>query len=336
MSELTVIVPSWNQKELLRNCLLSLQKQTAPCRILIVDNGSTDSTAEMVSEERQFFPTPLEYINLGSNLGFARAVNEGIQSSRTEFVALLNNDTEADTRWVEVGLCAFVEFPDYAFFASRIINYYRRTSLDSAGDCCNRQGIPYKRGFGQPVEAFSQIEPVLGASAAAAFYRRALFEEIGFFDEGFFMYLEDVDFSLRAQLRGRRCLYLPEAIVYHIEAASDPGRRTKEETLRVEQKSKGAKDGLWSVVCGLWSPIDNQRAGIQSYCSSRRVYWITRNRWQLMITYQPLRHLPWLLYGWVRSAFFHLLKGGCFGSFLQGLLAGLLRTPQALKKRIAI
>ena len=72
------------------------------------------------------------------------------------------------------------------------------------------------------MEKFSQTQPVLGASAAAAFYLRRLFEDIGFFDEDFVIYLEDVDLSLRAQLLGHRCLYLPDAIVYHMEAASDP------------------------------------------------------------------------------------------------------------------
>ena len=318
--QLTVVVPTWNQKDLLRSCLDSLRRQTAHCAVLVVDNGSNDSTAEMVAHE---FPN-FQYLNLGRNQGFAKAVNVGIKSCDAEFIALLNNDTEADTRWVDTGLRAFREQPDYWYFASKIVNYFRRDQLDSAGDCYSRTGLPYKRGSGEPVERFVEPQPVLGASAGAAFYRRALFDEIGFFDEDFFMYLEDVDLSLRAQVAGRRCLYLPEAVVYHIEAASDPHRQSKEGNrarLRTQQPA-----------------VANQppAEGSQPYRSPARVYWITRNRWQLMVTYQPLRHLPWLAYGWIRSALFHLLKAGFLGSFVRGLAAGVLQTPRALKKRTAI
>ena len=215
-----MIIPTWNRKDLLRNCLSSLQRQTAPCSVLIVDNGSTDSTQEMVKTE---FPR-VDYLSLHSNQGFAKAVNSGILSTGSSFVALLNNDTEADPLWAEAGLHAFLRHREYSFFASRIIRYCQRTHLDGAGDCYSRSGLPYKRGLGEPAGQFSVSEPVLGASAGAAFYRRSFFDEVGLFDESFFMYLEDVDLSLRAQLAGHRCLYLPDAIVYHIEAASDPER----------------------------------------------------------------------------------------------------------------
>ena len=306
---LTVIVPTWNQKELLRNCLNSLKRQTVSCTVLIVDNGSADSTAEMVRSGFAHF----HYLNLGHNHGFAQAVNIGIQRSTTEFIALLNNDAEADRLWVEAGLRAFRKYPDYWFFASRIVNYLYRDRLDSAGDCYNCVGLPYKRGSGEPIQRFSEPQPVLGASAGAAFYRRALFDEIGFFDEDFFIYLEDVDLSLRAQLAGRPCLYFPEAVVNHLEAASDPDRPAS---------------GFPNAPSHTGSEL--------AYYSSTRVYWITRNRWQLMIAYQPVRHLPWLIYGWSRSVFFHLFKAGFFAAFLRGLAAGILQTPRALKKRMAM
>ena len=323
MSKLTVVIPTWNQSELLRHCLHALHHQSLSCQILVVDNGSTDGTEEMIEEMQSDFSGRLERVDLGANWGFARAVNEGIQATQTEFVALLNNDTEADPRWIEVGLSALVEFSDYSFFASRIINYRHRHALDSAGDGYSRGGIPYKRGFGQPRETYPEIEPVLGASAAAAFYRRVLFKDIGFFDEDFFMYLEDVDWSLRAQLAGHRCLYLPEAVVYHLEAASDPGGKA------IEVQSERTLDTVGTGV-------PDQRPDIRPRYSPQRVYWITRNRWQLMITYQPLRHIPWLIYGWTRSLASHLLMVGFLGSFLLGLYAGLLSTPHAFRKRLGL
>lgn len=310
--EITVIVPTWNRKELLSRCLDSLRRQTAPCRVLVVDDGSTDGTEELVRHQFSAF----DYLRLGQNLGFCRAVNEGIRRAYTPFLALLNNDTEADPGWMEAGLSAFERFPSYWFFASRIVNFFARDLLDSAGDCYSRSGMPYKRGGGRRLGEFSRSGPVLGASAGAAFYRRDLFDRIGLFDESYHMYLEDVDLSLRAQLAGYPCLYLPDAVVYHIEAASDPGRRT--------QALEGANR----------PPSSGCRAStIRPFYSDRRVYWITRNRWQLMVTHQPVRHLPWLLYGWTRSFLFHLLKAGCAGAFLRGLAAGIRSSPRALAKR---
>jgi GT2 family glycosyltransferase len=295
--EVTVVVPTWNRSDLLRTCLSSLQMQTIRPRVLVVDNGSTDDTEQMMHSE---FPE-FQYLKLPGNLGFARAVNLGIQRADSPLVALLNNDTEADELWIERAVSAALQYPEYAFFASRMVNYFDRKVLDSAGDVYLRTGLPLKRGSGLPADTFPKAAPVLGASAGAAFYRREIFDRIGLLDEDYHMYLEDVEFSLRAQLAGFRCLYVPEAIVYHIEAASDPDR-------------------------------GRSRSGV--FYSDRRVYWITRNRWQLMVTYQPLRHLPWLAFGWTRSLFFHLLKAGHTWAFLRGISAGILLTPKAARKRL--
>jgi len=301
--ELTIIIPTWNRRKLLQRCLTSLAQQTAPCSVLVVDNGSVDSTQQMCQTEFSQF----SYLRLDGNLGFAKAVNLGIRQTQTEYVALLNNDTEADSDWVRSGLDAFERYPDYWFFASRMVNFFQREYLDSAGDCYGRSGLPLKRGFAQTIEKYPDPEPVLGASAGAAFYRRSLFKRIGLFDEGFSIYLEDIDFSLRAQLQGFGCLYLPDAVVFHVEAASDVDR-----------------------------PPDLFSSGPRPFYSKNRVFWITRNRWQLMITYQPFRNLPWLLYGWSKSFMFHLFKGGFTVSFLKGLLAGMTLSFRAIRKRLKL
>jgi len=249
----------------------------------------------------------LGYLRLDSNLGFAKAVNAGINQIQTEFVALLNNDTQADPDWVKSGLEAFDRYPEYWFFASRMVNFFQRQYLDSAGDCYGKSGLPIKRGFGRVLGTYPNPEPVLGASAGAAFYRRILFEKIGLFDEEFRMYLEDVDFSLRAQLHGYGCCYLPDAVVYHMEAASDVDR----------------------------SP-DNSPTGLVPYYSKNRVFWITRNRWLLMITYQPFRNFPWLVYGWFKSFLFHLVKAGFTFSFLKGIIAGTAWSLYAGRKRLKL
>ena len=309
--QLTVIIPSWNQARLLDACLTSLQKQTRLPAILVVDNGSRDETPTVLSR----FPA-VHCQRLPENQGFARAVNAALRRVKTPYVALLNNDTEAHPEWVEQGLLGFGRYSDYSFFASRIVHYFDRRYLDSAGDCYPPSGLPEKRGLGQLQHLFDASCEVLGASAGASFYRRTMFEETGLLDEDFYMYLEDVEFSLRARMLGHRCRYLPGAIVYHIEAASDPERAAGPP---VEgRKPEGGKDAAGPP---------------RIYYSATRVFWITRNRWNLMIIYQPGTNTLNLVFGWVKSACFHLLKAGFFGAFLSGLWAGLRSTPRSWRKR---
>lgn len=297
---ITVVIPTWNRWELLQNCLDSLFDQSHVPRILVVDNGSSDGTREKL---RNYYP-PVQVLGLTRNLGFARAVNLGLQRVHTPYVALLNNDTVADREWVAAGLEALQSCTEYGFFASRMLMLPDRSRLDSAGDLYGRTGLPLKRGNGEPADRYLEREEVLGASAGAAFYRMELFRRVGGFDEDFHIYLEDVEWSLRARLFGYRCLYLPEAVVYHWEAASDPDRK-----------------------------LDASATGPEAYYSSHRVYWITRNRWLLMVLYQCWCHAPWLLYGWLRSLGFHLFKAGHVAAFLRGLAAGVRATPEALRKR---
>ena len=310
-SDLTVVIPTWNQAGLLDGCLTSLQQQTRVPGILVVDNGSTDATPTVLSG----FPL-VQCQRLPENQGFARAVNAGLRRVSTPYVALLNNDTQVHPEWAEQGLLGFSRHPDFSFFASRIVHYFDRRYLDSAGDCYLPSGLPCKRGSGQPQHRFDVSCEVLGASAGAAFYRRTLFQEVGLLDEDFFMYLEDVEFSLRARMLGYRCRYLPQAIVYHMEAASDPERAGRPPAQG--RKPESGKDTAEPP---------------RIYYSATRVFWITRNRWNLMIIYQTGANTLHLVFGWLKSACFHLFRAGFFGAFLRGLWAGLISTPQSWHKR---
>ncbi len=330
---LTVIIPTWNRVRLLERCLTSLAKQRVRCPVLVVDNGSTDPTREMLETR---FPG-LEVLALEENQGFARAVNRGILHCNSDYVALLNNDTEVDPGWAEAGLAAFDGHPSYWFLASRMVDFRRRDLIDSAGDGYDRTGMPFKRGRGDPCELHRKSRPVLGASAGAAFYRRELFDRIGLFDETYYMYLEDVELSLRAQLTGHPCLYVPESVVYHIEAASDSSRDELVADLLAPEKDEPGTDRLAKINPGVGSGEPALAPPPLPVCySPARVYWITRNRWQLMVTYQLGRNLFRLAYGWARSTAFHAVKAGYLGSFLRGLAAGMARTPQALAKRFRV
>ncbi|MFQ5586485.1 MAG: glycosyltransferase family 2 protein, partial [Thermodesulfobacteriota bacterium] len=142
-----------------------------------------------------------------------------------EYIALLNNDTEVDPRWLEELVSALERRPETGFCASKMLNFYRRNIIDTAGDGFSRYGLAFKRGARrEDGPEYNREEYVFGACAGAAVYRRELFEEVGLFDEDFFAYLEDVDLSFRAQLKGFRCLYVPTAVVYHMMGGTSGGR----------------------------------------------------------------------------------------------------------------
>jgi hypothetical protein len=220
----TVVIPNWNGKRFLNLCLTSLGEQSfEDFETVLVDNGSTDDS---VGFTRQNFPR-VRVIPLGDNLGFSAAVNAGIEASRAEYVALLNNDTEADPGWLAALVRAADSRPEAGLFASKLVDFHDRRLLDGAGDALRHSGLPYRVGH-RELDRGQYDEPtfVFGACAAAAMYRRTLFEEIGSFDEDFFAYCEDGDVSFRAQLAGHACLYVPGAVVYHVGSASTGGKRS--------------------------------------------------------------------------------------------------------------
>jgi GT2 family glycosyltransferase len=183
----------------------------------MVDNGSTDSSFEYV---RKNYPH-VHIIGLSENHGFAYAVNRGIECARGEFIALLNNDTELDIGWLEELASALNNDPTLGSVACKMVNFYDRTLIDSAGDGLTRAGSPYSRGYRELDGArFSRRDLVFGTCAGAALYRKAVFTTVGQFDEDFISYYEDVDLSFRAQLAGFKCLYVPEAICYHKRGAT--------------------------------------------------------------------------------------------------------------------
>jgi len=231
----TVVIPNWNGERFLNLCLTSLRRQSfKDFETVLIDNGSTDASVDFT--ERNF--PEVRVISLGNNLGFSAAVNAGIQASEAEYVALLNNDTEVDPGWLEALVRAAESHPKVGLLASKLVDFHDRCLLDGAGDALRRSGLPYRIGH-QELDQGQFDEPayVFGACAAAALYKRELFEEIGPFDEDFFAYCEDGDVSFRAQLAGYRCLYLPGALVYHMGSASTGGKRSPTATRLGTQNS---------------------------------------------------------------------------------------------------
>ena len=229
-----IIIPNWNGRNLLKTCLDSLQNQSFDCfHIIVVDNGSTDGS---VSYVEQHYPQ-VEVIALPQNRGFSAAVNCGIRASAKKWVMLLNNDVE-----VEHGCLSYLakvcgDDPEYDFFALKMIDFQERSVIDGAGDCVLRGGVGYRLGTMEfDAEIYRIKRDVFGACAGAALYRRSLFDTVGLFDEDFFAYLEDVDLNLRAVRAGKKCCYLPDAIIYHIGSAST-GSKINSFTVRLSTRN---------------------------------------------------------------------------------------------------
>jgi len=212
MLNVSVIILNWNGKLHLEECLASLSKQTFTAfETILVDNGSSDGSIEFVEKN---FPA-VKILKLDKNQGFCQGNNIGLQHSSGDFIALLNNDTLVDIYWLEKLIKAMTKHPHVGICASCIVNYYSRDVLDTAGDGFDICGIGYKIGERMPVTEFQKERYVFGACAGAVLYRRSMIDDIGFFDKRFFAVGEDVDLSFRAILAGYKCLYVPDAIVYH-------------------------------------------------------------------------------------------------------------------------
>jgi GT2 family glycosyltransferase len=199
-------VPTLAADSTLAECLHSLDNQTLrDFEVIVVDNSGQRLVPES-SHARVIYNT--------GNLGFGCAINQGIRASETPFIATLNDDAVAHPRWLEALLEAMESRLDIGMCASQV-RLAGDGRLDSAGMLLCPDGSSKQRGHLQPPSSFPRLQEVLMPSGSAALYRRAMLDEIGLFDESFFLYCEDTDLGLRARWAGWECLYVPDAVVEH-------------------------------------------------------------------------------------------------------------------------
>ena len=213
-----VIIPNWNGKRHLQDCLDSLRRQSFTAfRVIIVDNGSADDSVEFI---RRQFPE-VNVIALDHNKGFAGGVNEGIRHSDAELIFLLNNDTVVDPNCLQELSAAAAKYPEISYFATKMLFRNSPGVINAAGDSFGTDGQGRNIGIRDSDDGrYDQVVEVFGACAGAALYRKTFFEDVGKFDEDFFLIMEDVDLDFRGQLMGHRCFYIPTAVVHHVHSAS--------------------------------------------------------------------------------------------------------------------
>ncbi len=292
----SVIIPNWNGGKFLPVCLDALARQTYPAiEVIVADNASADGSQELLRTRYAW----VRLVELPENRGFTGACNAGIQVATGAYIALLNNDTEVDAGWAAALVDAFERHPEAGIIASKMLLFDRRDHIHTAGDYFTVDGRAGNRGVWQQDSGqFDHEEFVFSACGGSSVYRKTVLDEIGLLDDDFFFSLEDVDLAWRAQHRGWRCLYTPQAIVYHHLSATGGG---------VTASYYDGRNLIWLLVKNY--PTDLFRKyGFQILRAQGRLAWEAMRAW----------------------------RGAAARARLRGMLAAVWGLPRMWRKRWAI
>ncbi len=281
----TVIIPNYNGIAYIEACLESLleDRSETDFEIVVVDNASRDGSKELVLEK---FPQ-VKVLEFTENTGFCKAVNTGINVTKTEYVILLNNDTTVEKGFV-LTLQNAIEKNKNAFsVGAKMVDMKNPKILDDAGDFYCALGWAFARGKGKASDKYEKETKVFSACGGAAIYRKSVFDEIGIFDENHFAYLEDLDIGYRAKVYGYKNYFTPDAIVHHAGSASS-----------------GSKHNEFKV----------------NLSSRNSVYVIYKN----MPLLQQLINLPFFLLGYLVKWLFFVRKG-LGKTYFRGVVEGIKR-----------
>lgn len=297
MNRVAVVIPNWNGADLLSQCIDSLLAQSnQKFTIIVVENGSTDSSMAVLNTYKK----KVVVLEQKENLGFAGGVNVGINYSINhgfEYVALLNNDANVDKNWLK-NLVSVIDSDEKLGIVTSKILIGNSGILDSTGDWYTTTGMPFPRGRNEvDKNQYDNSTTVFGASGGASLYRIDMLNDVGLFDEDFFAYYEDVDISFRAQLRGWKVRYVPNARVYHQLSATS----SKMGYFAIRQSAKN----FWFIyVKNMPYPLS-------------------------------IRFLPSAIYRYARMFAARIIKGG-FWAFTSGFIQSIALMPKKIRQRKVI
>lgn len=221
-------IVSWNSDAEIARCIECVRAQSyAPIELLVVDNGSSDGTVGCLDGAT----TPHERVLLPHNTGFSAAHNLAIGRTHGAFYLALNPDVFAERGFVERLVAAMARDARAGSASGKLLRAADERRLDSTGIVLHPSQRHFDRGADEIDRGqYERMEYVFGASGAAAFYRRAMLDDVRIegevFDESFFAYREDADLAWRAQLLGWRCLYVPDAVARHVRRVTPERRRS--------------------------------------------------------------------------------------------------------------
>ncbi len=232
MPRVSIVIVNYNGGALLRECVMSVAAQThRDFETIVVDNGSTDDSLDIARGALG----AATIVRLDTNAGFARGNNLGIGRATGDLVLTLNNDARLEPTCLAELVAAADRHPQAGMFAPRILVSTDQTRIDSAGLLLYVDGVYRARGW-QELDGprFAEETEVLFPCASVAVYRRAMLDDVGLFDEDYFLYLEDGDLGMRGRLRGWACRYVPTAVAYHLKS-STAGKHSKVKAYYVER-----------------------------------------------------------------------------------------------------
>lgn len=269
MCEVSVIIPNFNGKQYLKNCLDAMKRQVyRDFEVILVDNGSEDGSADYV---REHYPE-VHVLTLQENKGFCGGVNAGIKASKSPYVVLLNNDTIAEKYFLKNLVSFMKEHPGIFSCQAKMLKLQDRDRIDDAGNYYCALGWAFADGKGKPETRYNREKKIFSACAGAAIYDKRLLERTGLFDETHFAYLEDLDIGYRARLLGYENWFCPKARVYHVGSGTS-----------------GSRYNLFKV----------------RYSSRNNIYMIYKN----MPLFQIIWNFPLLFLGFSCKALFFARKG---------------------------
>ena len=230
-SSYSIVAVVYNGVPFLEPLLNSLAAQTLPPdELIVVDNLSTDGSRELLPGLLTSLPFPTRLLFENVNRGYCGAANRGLRQAPGEFVLLLNQDTRLDKEFCREALKGFTGTSRVGMVSGRILRF-DETTVDSLGQYLSRSLYPKERGYNTPWRSIQEEErEIFSVCGAVAFYRRAMLQEVAFqgeyLDEDFFMFFDDIDLGWRAQRRGWKARYVPEAIAFHSRSGTlSPGKK---------------------------------------------------------------------------------------------------------------
>lgn len=246
--KVSVVTPNYNGEKFLKTFFDSLNEDSECIgEVIIVDNGSTDSSIDYIKNNEFNFPVVL--IENTKNLGFAPAVNQGILKAKYEYIFSLNNDTEVKKGSIRQMLNLITSNNNIFSVQAKMLQYNNKQLIDDVGDEYNLLAWTKKTGENHNTNEYVEVKEIFSSCAGAALYKKSLLDEIGMFDDNFFAYMEDVDLAIRAKINGYHNLLCPQAIVYHIGSATS-GSRYNEFKVRL-----AARNNVWVVYKNIPIPL---------------------------------------------------------------------------------
>lgn len=211
----SIIIANWNSKDDLEECLNSLVKiDYKNIEIIVVDNGSTDGSIELVEEYSR--KIVLRLIKYRTNLGFAIPNNDGFKKAKGEYILLLNNDTTVEKDFL-TKLVSVLEKDEKSGVVQPKIIFADSRELQAGGSFLTNTGFLYHFGFGKNPKAakYRKRMEIFSANGACMLIKRSVIEEVGLFDPDYFAYFEETDFCWRVWLNGYKILFVPSAVIFH-------------------------------------------------------------------------------------------------------------------------